>query len=91
MELNEKSNELYARYTKQFSSKPEYIKEYRSISYIDLFDILCATMDSLYEDYECIEEYAEGDEPRTVMSIYSLNEAEYMVDALGKFLHSKQS
>ena len=80
--MDDKAQTLYQKYVDVFTTATPYVKGYRQISEQDLLDVLGSDLDSVYEDYPIVEDFADRDEPNTLMGIYSINEAEHLIEQL---------
>ena len=82
------SNPLYQKYVTEFEQRPAYIEGRATISEQDLLNKLGGEIDMLIAEYGTLQEYAEEDEPDMLMELYSIAEAnellQYLTHALRK-------
>ncbi len=71
-------DELFERYAVAFSKTPPYTSGSRTISLEDFYNQIQAEVDSIIDDYGSLIEYAEPDDEKTLLELYSINEVEFI-------------
>lgn len=70
-----KTEELYQLYADEYSKKFAYEKGYKQISEADLLETISLVLDDMIEQEGSLQEYADLDEPKVVLNLYSIEEA----------------
>lgn len=70
-----KTEELYQLYADEYSKKFAYEKGYKKISEDDLLENINLVLDDMIEQEGSLQEYADLDEPKVVLNLYSIEEA----------------
>ena len=73
---------LYQKYVDEYSLISRYLKGFAEISQQDLLDNLAAEVEGIINDYGLLIDYADLEEPNTILEIYSIEEAQWMLAEL---------
>ena len=77
---------LYERYVTTYSKYSRYENGHAVLSEQDLLDNLAAELEGIVNDYGNLRDYADLDEPNTILEIYSIEESQFLLDQLTKKL-----
>ncbi len=78
--------ELYQRYVDEYSPHLRYVNKVATISEKDLLGLLGSELDEIVNDYGSLDEFASPDEPKMILDIYSIKEAETIYEHLRKII-----
>lgn len=79
-------DELYQKYSDTFSKRPSYVSGSFKISQEDLLNKLGSEIDLIIQEDGSLDEFAEPDDPNMILQIYSVEEAEFVLEYLQKAL-----
>jgi len=73
---------LFRRYSDDFGQRKAYREGRKEISKEDLHQILGAQLDMIKSEYGTLEAYCSKQDPNVIIELYSMDEAEYLLERL---------